>query len=178
METSIEHGGDTGQTDLLGGQRVTKSDTVIEAIGALDEATSALGVARVGVQRPETEKVLREVQRGLHQLMGELAMPPEHPKRIRITTDDVQWVELMLNGLNEAINIPAKFVFPGACSGSAAVDFARAVVRRAERRLVQLAATEVEPNPHILAYINRLSLLLYMLARAEDLKANINFDLA
>ena len=86
-----EHGGDTGQTDLLGGRRVAKSDARIEALGALDEATSALGVARQGVQRPQTGEVLRQAQRDLYQLMAELAMPPDHPKRVRVTADRVEW---------------------------------------------------------------------------------------
>ena len=173
-----EHGGDTGQTDLLGGRRVAKSDARIEALGALDEATSALGVARQDVQRPQAGAVLRQAQRDLYQLMAELAMPPDHPKRVRVTADRVEWVERALEELEVAVTIPAKFVLPGACAGSAGVDLARAVVRRAERRVVEVAESEAAANPHLLAYINRLSLLLYMVARAEDVAAGVDFDIA
>ncbi len=173
-----EHRGDSGQTDLLGGRRVAKSDARIEALGALDEATSALGVARQGVQRPQAEAVLRQAQRGLYQLMAELAMPPDHPKRVRVTADRVEWIERALDELEAAVTIPAKFVLPGACAASAGVDFARAVVRRAERRVVEVAHAEAAPNPYLLAYINRLSLLLYMVARAEDVAAGVDFDIA
>ena len=176
--TRREHGGDTGQTDLLGGRRVAKSDARIEALGALDEATSALGVARQSVQRPQTGEVLRQAQRDLYQLMAELAMPPEHPKRVRVTADRVEWVEQALEELEAAVTIPAKFVLPGACAASAGVDYARAVVRRAERRVVEVAHAEAAPNPHLLAYVNRLSLLLYMVARAEDVAAGVDFDIA
>ena len=176
--TRREHGGDTGQTDLLGGRRVAKSDAMIEALGALDEATSALGVARQGVLRPQTGAVLRQAQRDLYQLMAELAMPPDHPKRVRVTADRVQWVEQALERLAAAVTIPAKFVLPGACAASAGVDFARAVVRRAERRVVEVAHAGAAANPHLLAYINRLSLLLYMVARAEDVAAGVDFDIA
>ena len=173
-----EHGGDTGQTDLLGGRRVAKSDARIEALGALDEATSALGVARQGVQRSQAGEVLRQAQRDLYQLMAELAMPPEHPKRMRVTADRVEWVEQALEELEAAVTIPAKFVLPGACAASAGVDYARAVVRRAERRVVEVAHAEGTPNLHLLTYINRLSLLLYMVARVEDVAAGVDFDIA
>ena len=173
-----EHGGDTGETDLLGGRRVAKSDARIEALGALDEATSALGVARQGVQRSQAGEVLRQAQRDLYQLMAELAMPPEHPKRVRVTADRVEWVEQALEELEAAVSIPAKFVLPGACTASAGVDYARAVVRRAERRVVEITHAEGAPNPHLLTYINRLSLLLYMVARAEDVAAGVDFDIA
>ena len=116
-----EHGGDTGQTDLLGGRRVAKSDARIEALGTLDEATSALGVARQDVQRPQAGAVLRQAQRDLYQLMAELAMPPDHPKRVRVTADRVEWVERALEELEVAVTIPAKFVLPGACAASAGV---------------------------------------------------------
>ncbi len=176
--TRREHGGDTGQTDLLGGRRVAKSDARIEALGALDEATSALGVARQSVQRPQTGEVLRQAQRDLYQLMAELAMPPEHSKRVRVTADRLEWVERALEELEAAVTIPAKFVLPGACAASAGVDFARAVVRRAERRVVEVAHAEAAPNRHLLAYVNRLSLLLYVMARAEDVAAGVDFDIA
>lgn len=173
-----EHSGDTGQTDLLGGRRVAKYDATIEALGALDEATSALGVARHDVNRSEAGDVMRQAQRDLYELMAELALPVDHPKRVRVTADHLEWVERALKQLEEAVTIPAKFVLPGACPASAAVDFARAVVRRAERRVVQVVHAEADPNPHLLAYINRLSLLLYMVARAEDVHAGVDFDVA
>ena len=123
-------------------------------------------------------EVLRQAQRDLYQLMAELAMPPEHPKRMRVTADRVEWVEQALDELEAAVTIPAKFVLPGACTASAGVDYARAVVRRAERRVVEVAHAEGASNPHLLTYINRLSLLLYMVARAEDVAAGVDFDIA
>ena len=112
-----QHGGDTGYTDLLGGRQVAKYDPLIEALGALDEATSALGVARQGVQRPQAEAVLRQAQRDLYQLMAELSIPPDHPQRVRVTTDRVQWVEHTLAQLTAAVSIPARFCAAGRVRG-------------------------------------------------------------
>jgi cob(I)alamin adenosyltransferase len=171
-------GGDTGYTDLLGRRRVAKDDPIVEALGALDEANSALGVAKRAAQDERTRRFIHQAQQDLYEIMAELAMPPEHPKAARIEASFVDWLDRSLASVRRRVAIPPKFVLPGASDASAAIDVARAVVRTAERRLAHLAHAGTLRNPHSLAYVNRLSLVLYYLARAEDVAAGVDFDLA
>jgi cob(I)alamin adenosyltransferase len=162
---------------LLGGRRVPKDHPLMEAIGELDEATSLLGVAKRAARQERTVRLVRQVQADLYEIMAELAMPPDHPKAQRITAEFVSWLDRCLDAARAGITL-TKFVLPGASDGSAPLDVARAAVRTAERRLATLAHRGLLPNPHTLAYVNRLSLVLYYLARAEDVAAGVDFDLA
>jgi len=170
--------GDTGYTDLLTGERVPKDDPRIEALGTLDEATSALGLARASTEQQRTREVIYAAQRQLYRLMAELAMPPDHPQTPHVTAQDMQELDEALRALQAEVEIPSRFTIPGACRSAAAVDLARAIVRRAERALVVLSRRGLLPNPQLLAYLNRLSLLLYVLARYEDVQAGVAFELA
>jgi cob(I)alamin adenosyltransferase len=172
------HRGDGGETDLLGHQRVRKDDPVVEALGALDEATSALGVAKQAAQEPRTRRAIHQAQDDLYQLMADLASRPDTAPNARLTPEHVAWLDRGVAALQAAVPVPRRFVLPGGCAASAAVDYARAVVRTAERRLARLAHEGTTGNPHGLAYVNRLSLLLYYLARAEDAAAGVDLDLA
>lgn len=169
--------GDAGYTDLLGGRRVPKYDPLMEAIGELDEATSVLGVARRAARQERTGGLVRQVQADLYELMAELALPPDHPKGQRITAAHVAWLDRCVAALRARVTL-TRFVLPGASDASAPLDVARAKVRTAERRLAKLAHDHTRSNPHALAYANRLSLMLYYLARAEDLAAGADLDLA
>jgi len=160
--------GDQGTTDLLG-ERVGKDDPRIGLIGALDETTSLIGFARAVSRVERSNEWAIEVQRDLYQIMAELAftdalrpdayvLPPERVTRIGEMTDQ----------LSAEIELPRHFVLPGDTVGGGAFDVARAVARRAEREAVTLNQGDHPINPEMLRYLNRLSSLLYMLARQED----------
>src|SRR5438874_6131252 len=133
------HRGDSGETDLPGGRRVAKLDPLVEALGALDEATSALGVAKRAAQEARTRRVIHQAQHDLYQLMADLATRPESDRPPRVTVAHVAWLDRGVAALQATVLVPPKFVLPGGCAASAAVDYARAVVRTAERRVARLA---------------------------------------
>jgi cob(I)alamin adenosyltransferase len=169
--------GDGGETGLLGGVRVPKDHPRIECLGALDELNAFLGDARAAAKKPRTGKLLLEVQKELFLLAGIIAAPdtaaspkpgetaavppgaaPPVPDDGRLTA----WVR----ELEEARPIRS-FVIPGSNPASAKLDIARTVCRRAERRLVSLNRLEGVPDSPC-RYLNRLSDLLFMLARFEE----------
>lgn len=170
--------GDTGQTDLVG-ERVAKDDPRIEAIGTLDETTSSIGLGRALAQVAATNDRLKTVQRDLYQIMAELAFTDEtRPGSLHFTADRTAWLEAELEILSSRIELPREFVLPGETVAGAALDVARTVSRRAERQAVALTRQGVIGNPEIVRYLNRLSSLLFMLARAEDLHATGRLELA
>ena len=163
--------GDDGTTDLLGA-RVTKDDPRVEALGALDEATSAIGLGRATAATVRVRDGLVEVQRDLYRIMAELAFTPElRPASYALATDRVTWLEAETDELTATVDLPREFILPGESKAGAVLDVARTVVRRAERATVGLARTGYEVNPVIVAYLNRLSSLLFIAARAEDAHA-------
>jgi len=162
--------GDKGQTDLLG-ERVEKDDPRIDLIGALDEATSSIGLGRALAQVTATNERLVTVQRDLYQIMAELAFTDAtRPDALHLGTDRTAWLEAELEVITGDITLPREFVLPGECVASGALDVARTVVRRAERLAVPLVRAGMVGNAEILRYLNRLSSLLFLLARAEDLR--------
>jgi cob(I)alamin adenosyltransferase len=170
--------GDNGQTDLLG-ERVTKDDPRIDLIGTLDEATSAIGLGRALAEVEGSAERLKTTQRDLYQVMAELAFTDAtRPDAMRFPDDRTPWLEAELATLSAAIELPREFVLPGETVASGALDLARTVVRRAERQAVHLAGEGVIGNPEIVRYLNRLSSLLFMLARAEDLQVTGHVELA
>jgi cob(I)alamin adenosyltransferase len=170
--------GDGGETDLLGGRRVPKHDPRIEAIGLIDEATSLLGLARAAAGEARTRRLVQQIQQDLYDVMAELAFPPDHPQGRRIRAEHVAWLDRCSERVQAPFLTLNRFILPGACPGSAALDVSRAAVRTAERQLSRLGAAGDLPNATSLAYLNRLSLLLYYLARAEDAAAGVDFELA
>jgi cob(I)alamin adenosyltransferase len=169
--------GDRGETDLLGA-RVGKTDPRIEAIGALDEASSAIGLARAVVGRERTRLDLVETQRDLYKIMAELAFTTEHyPERVEIGPDRLTWLEAETDALMAEVPPLREFVLPGETAAGAALDWARVMARRAERRVVAVAeAGEASGgggvrNPNVLPYLNRLSSILFALARWEEHEA-------
>lgn len=160
--------GDQGSTDLLGA-RVEKDDPRIELLGTLDEATSAMGLGRALSTSPEVKDAVIVAQRDLYQIMGELAFTDEiRPESMRLTPDRVDWLSETTDRLSGEIDLPRQFILPGDTVGGAALDVARTVARRAERQAVSLAHAGHIQNGDILRYLNRLSSLLFMLARAQD----------
>ncbi len=165
--------GDDGYTGLLGDRRVPKSHTRPEAYGALDEASAALGFARALVSSETLQELLIEVQRDLYHIMAELAAEPEIAERFRVVDQArVNWLEAQIERFGAEVEIPKGFVLGGDTRSAAALDLARTVVRKAERAAVRLDIeirgdrTEFE-NPHLFAYLNRLSSLCFVLALWE-----------
>ena len=166
---SVSGTGDQGTTGLLGGGRVRKDDARIEAYGAVDEASSALGLAKALTQVQRVKSVCEDVQRGLYRLGAELATNPQQDAVFaQITQHDVDDVERVISELEGAVSMPTGFVLPGVTPGSGALDVARTVTRRAERRAVELSASGSFRNEQALRYLNRVSLLLFVLARFEE----------
>ena len=164
--------GDDGTTGLLGGGRVSKDDLRIETYGTVDEASSALGLARSLATDPRVREVAELLQRGLYRLGAELATNPGAAGRFVTTSEeDVAELDRLLAGLEAEVAMPDQFVLPGATAASGALDLARTIVRRAERRCVALARAGGLDNPQTGRYLNRLSLLLFVLARYEEARS-------
>ncbi len=167
--------GDSGETNLLFGGRVSKNDPRPTACGAIDEANSALGMARA-VSTDETVRTrITHVQRELFVVGGELATSTEHREMLEkdsgvVTSDMTARLESWIDEIDSKIELPNEFILPGGSPASAAIDLARTVVRRAERDVVGLQHDHLLANDEILRYLNRLSDFLFMLGRYEDRK--------
>lgn len=165
-------GGDDGTTGLLFGGRVAKDESGPEACGTVDEAVSALGLARVVASDPVAEAILA-VQRELFVVGAELATAPGKRSRLRpgvslVTGEMVQRLEAAIDALDAEVGMPTGFVVPGGSPAAAALDQARSVVRRAERRAVaHLRGAGIEGS-RVVPYLNRLADYLYMMARAAE----------
>jgi cob(I)alamin adenosyltransferase len=165
--------GDQGKTDLLG-ERVDKSDPRIELIGTLDETTSQIGAGRAFATAERTKEWLVEVQRDLYRIMAELAFTDElRPEKYVLPADRVERLEEMTDQLSSEVELPREFILPGDTVPGAMLDVARTVARRAEREAVALAHLNHLHNQEIIRYLNRLSSLLFMAARAEDLASGV-----
>jgi cob(I)alamin adenosyltransferase len=171
--------GDDGTTGLLGEDRVSKDHPRIEALGALDEASAALGLARASCLTPQTPPILREAQRDLYKLMAEVAATPENADKFHgIDAARVTWLEEQADAINKLVSLPKEFILPGDTPSGAALSLARAVIRRAERRVTELFALEELSNPELLRYINRLSSLCFVLELLENQTAGKSTSLA
>lgn len=167
--------GDTGYTGLLGDQRVPKYDPRPDTFGTVDEATSALGLARATASDPRVKEIIYTLQQELYLLMGELATPAEHYEKIglRMTAEHVRRLEQTEEALKQAVEIPNKFIIPGDTPAGAALDLARTIIRRAERMAVRLLHEEVIANPEVVRYLNRLSDLVFILARFVEVSSSL-----
>lgn len=161
--------GDDGYTGLLGEDRIPKYHPQAEAIGCLDEASAALGIARAVSKAPQTGPFILTVQRDLYHMMAEIAASPKNSARFRvIDTARVTWLEEQAQAFGAEINMPDDFILPGDSLAGAAMALARAVVRRAERRVAELTHTHLIDNPQLLRYINRLSSLCFAIELLEN----------
>jgi cob(I)alamin adenosyltransferase len=161
--------GDDGYTGLLGDARVPKYAPRPQAYGTVDELSSALGLARATVRTVRSREILLDVQRHLYRIMTELAAIPEVAGRFDHTTaQDVTQLERLADELGVEIDLPQEFIIPGDTLAGAALDLARTVARRAERMVARLTHQEAFKNREVLRYLNRLSSLLFVLARYED----------
>ena len=167
--------GDAGQTGLLGPRRVSKDDPRVEAYGSVDELNAWLGWARASCEawpalKQELEGILVRLQELLFVAGAELATDPavgSTDRLLRITRQDVEQVERWIDAAEAALVPLRHFILPGGSPAAAALHVARTVARRAERRLVTLAARE-GVRPELLAFFNRVSDLLFVLARRAN----------
>ena len=161
--------GDDGTTGLLGGGRSPKDDPRIEAFGTVDEASSVLGLAKALSRDARVKSICEELQRGLYALGAELGTGPEAQKAFAtMTAAGVARLEELTAELEGEVKMPEGFVLPGSTPASGALDVARSVVRRAERRWVTLERLGGVANPEVGRWLNRLSLVLFVLARYEE----------
>ena len=173
--------GDDGTTGLVDGSRVAKASSRIEAIGKVDEANSAIGLAAASLEPGAHADALFRIQNDMFDLGADLATPAPHadfaPSEmvLRVTQEQVDWIEQAIDRLNESLEPLSSFVLPGGSEAAARTHVARASVRAGERAVTALAAEE-PINPAAVAYINRLSDYLFVLARvlndngADDVK--------
>ncbi len=167
--------GDKGETSLMYGRRVPKSDPRVDAYGCVDELTAALGLARsISIEKFLSEEILA-AQKDLIIVMGELATTPQDRERYvkdgfhLSTSAMVDRITAVIVDLEKDKSLyPKDWVIPGGTSVSAALDFARATCRRAERHIAAFMADDIDFNPEILRYLNRLSDLLWVLARYAE----------
>jgi cob(I)alamin adenosyltransferase len=164
--------GDDGTTGLLYGGRVAKDDLVTEAYGTTDEAVAVLGLARALTADATLAADLLTLQRELFVVAADLATAPDARARLEpevslVTETMVARLEHRIDDLVERRPLPDAFVVPGANPASATLDVARSVVRRAERHVVALGSAGRPANPEVGRYLNRLSDLLFVLARWE-----------
>lgn len=174
--------GDDGTTGLVDGSRCPKHSARIHAMGLVDEANSAIGLAICALADEGQRALLTRVQNDLFDLGADLATPAADddftpsPMVLRIVAAQPEWIEARIDELNERLEPLTSFVLPGGSEAAARVHIARAATRAAERAMVALAA-ETPVNPAALAYVNRLSDLLFVLARVanEDGRADVKW---
>jgi len=171
--------GDDGTTNLLGEGRVAKYHARIEAVGTLDESTAALGLARAQCLDPRSGPILIEAQRDLYKLMAEVASTPENAQKFHFIDEGrVKWLEEQTDALSAAVEMPKQFILPGDSLAGAALSLARAIIRRAERRVVELYDEQELINPDLQRYLNRLSSLCFVLELVENKAAGHRTTLA
>lgn len=165
--------GDDGTTGLVDGSRCPKHSARIAAMGLVDEANSAIGLAICALEDESQRALLTRVQNDLFDLGADLATPAidddftPSEMVLRIIPPQAEWIETQIDVLNDRLQPLTSFVLPGGSEAAARVHVARATTRAAERAMVALAAQD-PVNPAALAYINRLSDLLFVLARVAN----------
>ncbi len=162
--------GDGGETSLFGKDRLRKTDPRIVALGDLDEAQSAIGVARAMAPKSTMGRQLLELQRGLYVAMSEVATPREDLARLKTRLDGAAVAKLdsALDYLKQRTAIEGRFVIPGDSRIPAALDYARTVARRAERSVVACVDAGTVSGEVLLPWLNRLSDLLFVIARTAE----------
>lgn len=160
--------GDGGRTSLLGKQKVSKGSHRIELLGEMDEFSSALGLARALSDVEACRTILLAVQRDVYNLMAELAAAGKVDGSGKsLDAERVKWLESQITRMTSTVKIPDGFIVPGDSPASAAMDLARTVARRVERRVVHQVDRGRKVNPLVLSYLNRVSSLLFALELCE-----------
>lgn len=170
--------GDAGDTGLFGGGRVPKNHPRVEAYGDVDELNAAVGFARSIEQMPRIDEVLVPIQRDLFAIGALLATPDrvkmrQHLEKARVDDDRVAQLERAIDDCDRELEPLRSFIVPGGTPKAAALHVARTVCRRAERRVVSLSESGIDEMPAVVViYLNRLSDLLFTLARVANRRAN------
>ena len=168
--------GDEGQTDLFGGPRVGKDHLRVDTYGAVDELNAALGLAAAATPQDDLRALSQEIQSRLFDLGSQLATPDARHREKSglpgVGTEQVEALEQHVDALEAELVPLTRFILPGGTQAAAAFHLARTICRRAERRCVTLAREEEVPEP-ALRYLNRLSDLLFVMARVENHRANV-----
>ena len=166
-------GGDQGETSLFGGTRVSKDDVRVESYGAVDELNSILGVARAALRdAADLDEKLSLLQSALFDVGGELSAPDPDQNVPRVSDAEVTELEQWIDKLDEELEPLRNFILPGGTPAAAALHHARTVCRRAERRVISLAVHEPVSDV-VVRYLNRLSDLLFVLARVVNARAGV-----
>jgi cob(I)alamin adenosyltransferase len=165
--------GDDGTTGLLYGGRVAKDDVRTNVYGTLDETVSALGLARAGGLGLRVEQIVIRIQREMFVVGAQLATSEDNQSKLqegisKVTPDMALQAEREIDELIEQHPLPNEFILPGETMGSAGLDVARSTVRRAERQAAAMDRAGLVPDPEILRYLNRVSDLLFVLARYHE----------
>ena len=165
--------GDDGTTGLVRGPRRLKYDLRVNCFGTVDEANATIGVARLSTtSMPRVDSTLARIQNDLFDLGSDLATPGTDPEgttaSLRITAEQCTWLEQMIDHYNEPLEPLTSFVLPGGSALAATLHISRTVVRRAERLVVELVLSEQDVNNQAIIYLNRLSDLLFVLARVAN----------
>ena len=158
---------------MLYGGRVSKNNPHTEAYGITDEAVSAMGLARAMSSDQRVKDLLRQLQSELFTVAAELATDPDKYELFKqhfssVTPEMVENLENAIDSLEQDMEMPKVFILPGGSPASAATDLARCIIRTAERRVVAMAEADLLTNDLIVAYLNRLGDLLFVVARYED----------
>ncbi len=166
--------GDRGETGLFGGPRVRKDDARIEAYGTVDELNAALGVVRAAGPTVEVDRELERVQNDLFDVGAELATPDPSAHGIQtVTLEQIERLERYIDSLELTLGPLTAFILPGGGPAAAHLHLARCICRRAERRTVALCGL-AKVSDQVVIYLNRLSDLLFVMARVENQAANIS----
>jgi cob(I)alamin adenosyltransferase len=175
MSIATKHG-DKGDTGLIGGARVSKADLRVEAYGTVDELGAAMGFARSVCDDEEVRELTKSIQRELFTVAGAIASPAggQESKTTYVTPEMVEALTAHVTRVEATEGILSDWSLPGDHAAAAAYDVARTVCRRAERAVVRLGETGVELNPHVVAYLNRLSDLLWLMGRLLELRAGLD----
>ncbi|MCX2819356.1 cob(I)yrinic acid a,c-diamide adenosyltransferase [Haladaptatus sp. F3-133] len=166
--------GDDGETDLRSGERVPKSSRRIEAYGTVDGVNTRVGTAATDVDDDDVLDALQTVQNGLFKAQADLANTDKDDDDPRVTNSDIERVEALIDGFDDELEPLTNFVLPGGARAGAKLHEARSVARRAERRAVAL--DEDEDTGNVVSYLNRISDLLFVLARVVNSRAGVEED--
>jgi cob(I)alamin adenosyltransferase len=156
--------GDDGSTCLIGHGRYSKSDLRFEVLGTLDEASAVIGLAKAMLDDQDLKDVLTHVQRDLYHMMGEISVVPETEVELPgLSSEAIRWLEAVIERFSDEASSPGGFIVPGDTREDAVLDVARTIIRRGERRLVELIDDGGLENSNTRQYLNRLSSLIFTL---------------
>jgi ATP:cob(I)alamin adenosyltransferase len=175
MANVYTRSGDKGTTGLFGGSRAAKDDIRVEAFGTMDEATSAIGVAYAATKDEEIREILHHIQERIFVHAAELSSDARGREMLQnpVSQEDIDYMEQTMDHYLAIIGKQTEFIIPGKNVASAALHQARTIVRRAERRIVSLQAEDETVRPELVKFANRLSDLLFVLARTEEFEESI-----